>query len=96
MGWFYFGVKTRLVVSTDLNLYKLCGREPPPHLPGEVLESVDVEVDGGVEDSEEVTEAGGVLHPQGPAGQHFLDTGVVIWVYLGCWYALCLTWHNGI
>ena len=31
-----------------------------------VLEEVDVEVDRGVDDGEEVREVGGVLHPGGP------------------------------
>ena len=31
-----------------------------------VLEEVDVEVDRGVDDGEEVGEVGGVLHPGGP------------------------------
>ena len=49
-----------------------------------MLESVDVEVDGGVEDGEEVTEAGGVLHPQGPVGQHILHISMVTWIVRAC------------
>ena len=59
-----------------------------------MLESVDVEVDGGVEDSEEVTEAGGVLHPQGPAGRHFLGTGMT-WVKLYLYVACRIFYTNG-
>ena len=39
---------------------------------GGVLEEVDVEVDGAVEDGEEVREVGDPLHPRGPLQVGFL------------------------
>ena len=42
------------------------GQELSEDLAFAVLEEVDVEVDRGVDDGEEVREVGGVLHPGGP------------------------------
>ena len=42
------------------------GQELSEDLAFAVLEEVDVEVDRGVDDGEEVGEVGGVLHPGGP------------------------------
>ena len=44
--------------------------------PVDLFEVVNVEVDGAVEHSEEVAEAGGVLHPGGPVVQYILKINI--------------------
>ena len=60
----YFLLKIRLYPCCN----ELCSRKSSPTLPVDLLEKVDIKVDGAVEDGEEVAEAGGVLHPGRPVG----------------------------
>ena len=59
---------SRSKVSQYLCCDELCSREPSPALPVDLFDKVNVEVDGAVEDREEVAEASDVLHPGWPVG----------------------------